>query len=145
MAEAIVLPNLSSFSSIKEDLVWCPVRMIRRFLKVTKGLRKETSQLFITHGGKHEAASKTTISRWIVEVIRMAYEHHQKPLLPGVRDHDVTGLAASWARFHGLSVKQILAAASWKTATTFAAFYMKDMTEQRGAFGRAVLQSKYKT
>ena len=65
------LPSLASFSSVEEDKVWCPVRALKWYLSRTKSLRS-SSDLFVTTTAPHRAASKDTVSRWLVECIKLA-------------------------------------------------------------------------
>ncbi len=67
----IFVPSLSSFSSIQEDKLWCPVRILKFYIDRTKGLHGNTTQLFITTVQPYHAASATTIVWWIVEAISL--------------------------------------------------------------------------
>ena len=67
----IFLPSLASHSSVEEDKVWCPVRSLRWYLDRTKSLRS-SSDLFVTTTAPHRAASKDTVSRWLMDCIKLA-------------------------------------------------------------------------
>ena len=67
----IFVPSLTCFSSIKEDKLWCPVRILKFYIDRTKGLRGDTTQLFITTVRPYHAASTICISRWIIEAISL--------------------------------------------------------------------------
>ena len=58
-----------------------------------------------------------------------------------IRAHDTRGVAASWARAAGVSIPEIMNAAAWSTLVTFAKFYLKDLPNQKGKFGNAVLST----
>jgi len=66
-----------------------------------------------TVGTPFQAASKDTISKWIITLI-LPHAMGQK-----VRAHDVRGQATSKALFAGVPLSDILKAAAWKTPTTF--------------------------
>ena len=81
----IFLPSISSFSSVEEDKVWCPVRALKWYLDHTKSKRSFTS-LFVTSMEPFRAVSKASISRWLVECISMA---RPEALFSGrIRAHD---------------------------------------------------------
>jgi hypothetical protein len=46
----------------------------------------------------------------------------------GVKAHQVSSLAASWALYSNDSMESILNACSWKSHNTFTQYYLKDMT-----------------
>ena len=64
----IFIPELKTMSSIPEDKYWCPVRSLRWYLNRTENIRS-SSNLFIIPSSPYGAASRDTISRWLVEVI----------------------------------------------------------------------------
>ncbi|XP_054752446.2 uncharacterized protein LOC129258014 [Lytechinus pictus] len=65
------LAPLSDLSSVAEDKVWCPVRALKWYLDRMKSHRN-SDQLFVTSREPFAAASRDTISRWIVEAIKSA-------------------------------------------------------------------------
>ena len=81
----IFIPELKTMSSIPEDKFWCPVRALKWYLKGTEKLCS-ASRLFIIPTTPYGAASRDTISRWLVDVIS---PHTQE----GVRAHEVRGQA----------------------------------------------------
>ncbi|XP_071846033.1 uncharacterized protein [Apostichopus japonicus] len=129
----IFLPKLSLASDTAEAKLWCLVRALKWYLHRTKDLRFSQA-LFILPTSPHSAASKETISRWLVQAIRLHAETDQP-----IRAHDIRGLAASKALFQGVPVDDILRAASWKTPSTFVASYLTDTVASELTFGRAVL------
>ena len=127
----IFIPELKTLSSIPEDKYWCPVRSLRWYLNRTEKIRSSSS-LFIIPSSPFGAASRDTISRWIVEVI--------SPHAQGrVTAHEVRGQAASRALFAGVDLQDILKAAAWKTPTTFVACYLSDTLSAEASFGRATI------
>ena len=134
----IFLPSLSSFSSVSEDKVWCPVRALRWYLDKVKSLRTSSS-LFITYIEPFKSPSSASISRWIVECIRSAGP--DALLTDRIRAHDTRSVSTSWALFQGASLEDIQAAAFWSTPNTFISCYLKDVPRGEAAFATAVLKA----
>ena len=137
----IVLPSISSFSSVREDRVWCPVRALKWYLGKTKQIRT-SDQLFVSFIPPHRAVSADTISRWIVEAVKSAGDPvilHQT-----VRAHDTRGLAASWALFRGVPMEDIMKAAYWSNPNTFISCYLSDVLGDESSFARATLSGLHR-
>lgn len=140
MTNKITLPKLSTFFSIREDDLLCPVRALKTYIKMTKHLRAGSNKLFIYYKkNQHNPASKDSISKWIVNTIKIAYTDKS---LEGVRAHDVRSFSSSWALFQGIPIQDIMEAASWKSENTFTSFYMRDMC-RKASFGRAVMAAAH--
>ena len=140
----IFIPKISSFSSVREDKVWCPVRALSWYIERTKTFRTPTQMaLFLTHRAPHGRASASTISRWIVEAISANPRSLTGPGTP--RAHDVRGVAASWALFQGVPLEDILQSAVWKTPNSFISCYLTDVLRDEGRFGRAALSGVHST
>lgn len=87
LTNKITLLKMSTFSSIKEDDLLCPVRALKMYIKMTKHLRAGSNKLFICYKkNQHNPASKDSISKWIVSTIKIAYTDKS---LEGMRAHDV--------------------------------------------------------
>ena len=52
----------------------------------------------------------------------------------GYRAHDTRSLSTSLDLFNGLSMEEIMVAASWKSESTITVHYLKFMSEERGRF-----------
>ena len=136
----IFLPSLATFSSVPEDKLWCPVRALKWYLKRTCELRS-SSDLFVTTTAPHRAASKDTISRWLVECIKLSGEDSLR--VGPVRAHDTRSLSIP----PGLSSmellwsknQQIFKAAFWSNSNTFIACYLKDVIAHEASFASASL------
>ena len=73
------------------------------------------------------------ISAWICRTIWRAYvlePDHSDSTNARVTAHDVRAFAASWAAFNHVPMEDVLRAASWRNATTFTAFYLRDLCQQ---------------
>ena len=135
----IFVPKIGSFSSVREDKVWCPVRALLWYLDRVKSLRPHgESSLFLTHRAPHRRPSASTISRWVVEVIAAAPSALTGPGTP--RAHDVRSVASSWALFEGVPLEDILRSAVWKNPNSFISCYLTDVIQDEGRFGRAALR-----
>jgi hypothetical protein len=86
---------------------------------------RQTEQLFVSSSGRAKglAASKQTLSRWIVDTIAMAYTTKGLECPLGVRAHSTRGMASSWAWSSGISLQDICMAAGWASPSTFLRFY----------------------
>ena len=124
--EPVFLPDLRRATGNREDAPWCPVRCLKFYLDRTKDRRGSIDQLFITTMGQPNPISKTALSRWIIALVRRAYEKLGKPT-PRVRAHDTRGQSASWALYSGIPLAEIIANAGWRTATTFQQTYLQDV------------------
>ena len=120
-----------------EERLLCPVRALQIYVQRTKDLRKRSKakKFFISYkeGFTGEIATQT-ISRWIALAVKKAYEVVSQntgiQTLYHVKAHDVRALSASLAWTNQTALEDVLAAAGWKTHTTFTSFYLRDLTLQ---------------
>ncbi|XP_068201627.1 uncharacterized protein [Palaemon carinicauda] len=112
------------------DLLLCPVRTIRKYLSRTAKLRPVVKSLFVSTGLVKKAVSKNTISFWLRQVIRRAYENEGSTVPGTPRPHDIRGLSTSLAFGTNMAVSQILRAGTWARQSTFTAHYLKDYTRK---------------
>ena len=102
----------------------------------TRALRASNS-LFVTTVAPHRAASKDSISRWIVSAIKSA---GNDTLATGpIRAHDTRSVSTSWALFNGVSVEKIQKAAFWSNPNSFISCYLKDVIVPEASFATASL------
>ena len=136
--EPISLRAMESFSDTPEDKLWCPVRALKFYVDRTKTIRKGCNQLFVKIVEPHNGISTLTLAGWIVNTIKAAYPVGQAPGIDP-KAHDLRGISASWAKFNHASLEDIVNAAAWKTPTTFASCYVKDVVGSESRFGVKVL------
>ena len=107
----------------------CPVRALRLYVQRTCSVRS-TSQLFVSYkaGGKCAAVCRSSLSRWIVEAIKMAYVGTGAQPPGALRAHSTRGVATSWALARGASVQEICESANWASPSTFVAYYHLDVS-----------------
>ena len=106
----------------------CPVRALRLYCRETQASRA-TNQLFVSYGGgvRRKAVARASLSRWIVDAIKLAYTSSDTPVPEGLRAHSTRGVASSWAVSRGASLQEICTAANWSSPSTFATFYSLDV------------------
>ena len=116
-----------------EDRVLCPVRSLRRYLKLTEDFRQDNHRLFLScHSKKRRSVSKNTISHWLSFVIRQAYAEVSAAdqALTKIRPHEIRALSTSLLFKKTLSLQDVMAAASWRSNSTFSSFYLRDLAHQ---------------
>ncbi|XDV14078.1 hypothetical protein PO909_002294 [Leuciscus waleckii] len=83
------------------------------------------SSFFVSFSGRSKglAASKQSLSRWIVDAIALAYASKGMQCPLGVRAHSTRGMASSWSWSSGIALQDICMAADWASPSTFIRFY----------------------
>ena len=87
-------------SETNRDL--CIVKLLPLYLKEVAQLRTAES-LLVTHVKAHRKPTSQTISRWIVELIQLAYNDKKLPV-DKILGHSTRALTPSWAEFKGVPV-----------------------------------------
>ena len=85
----------------------CPVRAIKRYLKVTEPIRKNRTTLFLPLKGNSDI-NKGSIFGWIAfYTIRLAYKNlsKSKVALLKIKAHELRALSAFWSYFNKTPVK----------------------------------------
>ena len=106
----------------------CPVRALRVYCQKTAAERV-TNQLFVSFSRcrQRKAVARPTLSRWLVDAIKLAYTSSGFEVPAGLRAHSTRGVASSWAISRGASLQEICSAANWASPSTFATFYSLDV------------------
>ena len=112
----------------KENKLLDPKRALYYYLKKTEKFRRgpdgsDQTSLFIATKEPHQPVSAQTISKWIVKVIKKAYEGK----ISKVKAHSTRAIGPSWAAYRGASVKSIMEMADWSRESTFIRFYLRDL------------------
>ena len=102
------------------DQKLCVVRTCSIYLDKTKELRGNETRLFITHQKPHKPAGRDTIRCWIQQIMASAGID-----VTVFKPHSVRSAATSKAKLNNASIADILKAAGWTSATTFAKYYDK--------------------
>ena len=112
-----------------------PVRALVTYCKRTSDIRTATSakKLFVSYKqGFKGDISTLTVSRWISQAVRWAYEASvlQPDLLQlhSVKAHEVRAYASSVALLRAAPLEEILEAACWKCHNTFTSYYLRDLS-----------------
>lgn len=116
----------------------CPVRALKAYLRRVSHIRKGRHRLFISfrHNWTKEV-SASTISRWIVETIKLAYNlsGEQESCPDNVNAHEVRALSTSWAWLNHVPLDKVLRAGYWSSESSFIRFYLRNtLPHARGLF-----------
>ena len=129
--ESFSIPSLRDFSGGEQDeMLLCPVRAVRQYLRRTRSFRPEFPRLFLSTGLRRKMVSRNTISFWIREVIRKAYLSAGEDPPARIRAHETRGIGPSVAFKRNYAVGQVLRAGVWARQTTFTSFYLRDVTHR---------------
>lgn len=109
---------------------------IMQYLKITEPIRNGENKFFLIYLNPRKPVRSCTIARWLKTVLGNA----------GIdtsifKAHSTRGASTSKANKLGLSVKQIMELANWKSANTFYTFYNKPI-ENESEFSNSVLKVK---
>ncbi len=126
-AQVITLSAFFPPTGSLESLL-CPVRSLRIYIERSASYRK-SEQLFVGFGNRAKGGPfmKQRISRWLVDVITLAYSSSGLQCPIGVRAHSTRDIASFWAWSSGVSISDICEAAGWSLPSTFARFYNLDV------------------
>ena len=128
------VPSLQDFVGADPDeMLLCPVRSLNAYLDRTAPLRPSSSKrLFLSSGRIKKEVSKNTISFWLRRVIRRAYEDlpDNEVTLARISIQEIRAVSTSSLFRKNLSVAQVMRAAQWRSISTFASFYLWDVTHR---------------
>ena len=132
--EIVLQAFYPDFDTESEDQVFCnslcPVRALRIYLEKTSRLRlKDHFQLLVQFSQRFlgQPATLQHISKWVVEVINMAYAHYGKDPPDHVTAHSTRAIATSMATLGGASIQDICKAATWSSSHVFVKHYKLDV------------------
>ena len=115
----------------------CVVAAIREYIRRTKDLRGTETQLFISYQKPYGPISKSTVARWIRDVLHRAGVDTS---LFGA--HSTRAASTSAAVAKGTPMDTVLKAAGWSGGSTFSKFYKKAPVAN---MGQCLLDSYFKT
>ncbi|XP_078233695.1 uncharacterized protein LOC144583561 [Pogona vitticeps] len=118
-------------------------RALAFYVSRTKQFRL-SNRLFLCYFGSKKGlpASPSTLSRWLVSTISLAYQLTHRTPPDGLRAHSTRAVASSTALLRGIDVPDICRTATWSNVSTFVAHYRLDLRARKEtSFGRAVLTS----
>ena len=146
--QPLILPTLfpDAVTEVERMLHALDVRRaLAYYVTRTKDFRK-AHRLFLCFYGprKGSPASSSSLSRWLVSTISLAYELLKKPVPEGLKAHSTRAMATSTALLRGIDIQEICRSATWSNASTFVTHYKLDLrAKAETKFGRAVLTSLF--
>ncbi len=131
---SVTVPALAP--SVEEglpDRSLCPVRAVRYYLDRTAASRPGRRRLFIpVQTGREKDISKNTLSHWVQQIIREAYseatDEDARLSLRRASVHELRAMSTSLLFHKNQSLSDVMAAACWKGSSTFASFYLRDVS-----------------
>ena len=132
----VIIPALApSTGTDLPERALCPIRALRHYLSRTNiSDPGRSKRLFVSiKPGRQKDIAKATISGWIKGIIRLAYSEAQNEDVPhltsqNVQARELRAMATSLAFHQHHSLKQVMEAACWRVDSTFASFYLRDLT-----------------
>lgn len=109
-----------------------PVYFLNCYFKRTAPLRGKQKQLFISFKKPYKPISVQTISRWLVQTLRLCNVNN-------CTGHSTRSVGATSAAQAGVNIDSILSAGDWSNANTFKRFYYKPNVNN---FAMSVLNHK---
>lgn len=102
----------------------CPILTLNCYLDLSKDWRKSDaeSQLFLSFVNPHKAVTKSTITRWIKEVLKLSGID-----INTYQAHSVRAASTSKTKSRGLSTNDILKMGNWSQESTWQKFYNKNI------------------
>ena len=118
--------------SHQEDRFLDPKRCLMKYIRKTKQFRMQGEEnsvkLFLSIRKPHHPITAQTISKWIVNLIKLAYKLKNKSLKnQKIKGHSTRSVGPSWALFKGASFREVMESADWSTETTFIKHYLKSV------------------
>ncbi|XP_078246542.1 uncharacterized protein LOC144588170 [Pogona vitticeps] len=144
--QPLILPTLfpNAVTEVERMLHSLDVRRALAYYVTRSKDFRQTHRLFLCFYGprKGSPASSSSLSRWLVSTISLAYELLQKPVPDGLKAHSTRAMATSTALLRGIDIQEICRSATWSNASTFVTHYKLDLrAKAETKFGRAVLTS----
>ena len=126
LPRSFLVKSLSDFAAgLEQDLLLCPVRALHIYLRQTSSVATHPHHLFVSLRSPSRSLSKNGISYFLWEVIHEAWASREVGV--PVRAHSIRGISASTAFHKNWSISRVLAAATWRSNSVFASFYLKNL------------------
>ena len=117
-----------------EDKELCVVQHLREYIHRTDPLRKDHSQLLLSYVKPFKPVARDTVSRWVKQVLQSAGIDITK-----YSAHSCRAASTSNVKVKGLNIAEIMKSAGWSTASIFAKFYDKPVSNTSANFGSVLL------
>ena len=120
-----------------QDEKLCPVICIDRYVTMTEPWRTQgqPSTFFLCHKNPHKPASKSTLARWIKDVLLLV-EVDTKVF----QAHSLRGASTSKALLKGLSVKEVVDHGKWSLESTWQKFYHRQVDSVSKRYQDSILK-----
>ena len=115
----------------------CVVAAIREYICRTQDVRGMETQLFISYQKPYGPISKSTVARWIRDVLHRAGVDTSR-----FGAHSTHSASTSAAVVKGTPMDTVLKAAGWSSGSTFSKYYKKVLVAN---MGQCLLDSYFKT
>ena len=126
---SLLVKSLSDFAAgLDDDLLLCPVRVLRIYLDRTRSVAPVRHHLFISPRRPSLAMSKNAVSFFLREVILAAGA--SRPEVGSVRAHEIRSVSTSVAFHRNWSVSTVLESATWSSSSVFSSFYLRDIQHE---------------
>ena len=146
LSQPLILPTLfpEPSTDLERMLHTLDVRRALAFyVSRTKDFRT-SHKLFLCYFGqkKGSPASPSSLSRWLVSTISLAYDLQGQTPPDSLKAHSTRVVASSTAFLRGVDLSDICRTATWSQPSTFITHYRLDVRASKETrFGRAVLAS----
>ena len=112
-----------------EEMLLCPVRSLRAYLARVSPSRPSVRRLFVSLSNPSRPMSKGAISYYLRQAIILAYETIDEDIQAStrVKAHEIRAVSSSLLFRRSMSMRTLFEAAIWRTGTTFASFYLRDV------------------
>ena len=120
-----------------EDAKLCPMSCIDRYISLTEPWRTQgqPSAFFLCHKSPHKPASKSTLARWIKNVLLLADIDTNL-----FRAQSLRSASTSKALLKGLSVKEVVDHGRWSLESTWQRFYHKQVVSASKKYQECLLK-----
>lgn len=133
--KASIYPGYIDVPTLPDNILMCPVTCFDWYTIRTTGysINESDDFLFRALSHPHGKVTTSTISRWISKCIELAGGSLENSSIA----HSVRGMAATKAKYHGFTTKQIMQAVEWNSDSVFYDYYYNQEFDPN--FGRCVL------
>ena len=119
------------------DKSLCVVHVLAKYLELTRPLRGDESQLFLSYQKPYRRVTKGTLAKWIKNVLKCA------GIDTSIFSPHSTRSASTSVACGKIPIDTVLRTAGWKKDCTFRKFYKRDVTNN-AAFANSILSESQK-
>ena len=127
--EFVIKSLASVVGESDEERLLCPVRALKHYFSRTKRFELRPRNLFVSTRDTLKPMSKNGLSYLLRQTIVQSHAglDEQYCDLLKVKAHSIRGVATSFNFWKNRALRDILNAATWKTASVFAKHYFRDI------------------